>query len=191
MHTLRPRPPPRSDENDAVLFHFLGPWQVVTVGSYGDCGWDAVDGALGVLFDEASCVGDLLVRKEARKWALAHSDIYRRLTGPRPTWVISTPVSNLDDHVNDDDYLNVYEDHDYCGTWPQWLESLVLPGRWLDYPALQCIADAFDISVFVVSVVDRELDVYHLGHVERQDGRLIMLVLMNGHWGYIARREGY
>ena len=73
----------------------------------------------------------------------------------------------------------------------QWLESLVLPGRWLDYTALQCIADDFVIFVFVVSVLDRELDVYHLGYVERQDGRLIMLVLMNGHWGYIARREGY
>jgi len=63
VHTLRPRPPPRSDENDAVLFHLLGPWQVVTVDSYRECGWDAVDCALSVLFDWGTCAGDLVVRR--------------------------------------------------------------------------------------------------------------------------------
>ena len=66
-----------------------------------------------------------------------------------------------------------------------------MPGRWLDYPALGCIGDAFNIAVFVVSVVDRELVVYHLGDVEREDGRVILLALVHGHWGFIASREGY
>ena len=66
-----------------------------------------------------------------------------------------------------------------------------MPGRWLDYPALECIAEAFDAAAFVVSVVDRELVVYHLGDLEREDARVILLTLVHGHWGFISRKVGY
>jgi hypothetical protein len=35
----------------------------------------------------------------------------------------------------------------------------------LDYPARACIAEAFDIDIFVISVVDDELDIYRLGRM--------------------------
>jgi SAM-dependent methyltransferase len=113
------------------------------------------------------------------------------MIGSCPTWVITTPVFERKDGVDEDDYLNFYEDHDYSGTWPQWLDSLLMPGRWLDLGGLVCLADDFDIAVFVVSAVHGELVVYHLGKVEREDGRLILLTLAHDHWGNISRREGY
>jgi hypothetical protein len=106
------------------------------------------------------------------------------MIGSRPTWVITTPVVELNDDEVDDDYGNLFQDHDHYGTWPQWLDSLLMPGRWLDLPALGCIADAFDIYVFVVSVVHGEAGFYHLDdEVERQDGRVIALTLLHGHCG--------
>jgi hypothetical protein len=169
------------------LFHFLGPWQAFTVGSYGDCGWDAVDVGLTLIFGWDSNIGNLPLRRRTQSWALAHGDSIRRIIGPCPTWVITAPVVIKldDDEVNDDDCLINYE---YSGTWPQWLDSLLTPGRWLDYPALMCIAEAFDIAVFVVSVVDGDLNTYHLGDLERQDARVIFLTLMHGHWWYIGRK---
>jgi hypothetical protein len=58
----------------------------------------------------------------------------------------------------------------------------------LDYPALACIAEAFDIDIFVISVVDGELDIYRLGDLEREDAHVILLTLVHGHWGFICRR---
>jgi hypothetical protein len=124
-----------------------------------------------------------------QSWVLAHGDSIRRIIGPRPTWVITAPVMCLDDEVKDDDCLNLtYEDYDYSGTWPQWLDSLLTPGRWLDYLALLCIAEVFDIVVFVMSVVDGELDIYSLGDLERADAHVILLTLVHGHWGFICHR---
>jgi hypothetical protein len=114
--TLRPRPP-WTEEDDAVLRHFLGPWQSFTVGSYGDCGWDAVDAALTLVLGLDSNIGNLPLRRQTHSWALAHGDSIRKITGPHPTWVIIiVPVIIiicLDDEVKDDDYLNLpCEDYD-------------------------------------------------------------------------------
>jgi hypothetical protein len=169
----------------------LGLWRTVTVGSYGDCGWDAVHAALTVC-GWSHHGGVLGVRSEAKLFALAIGDYVRSLTGSPPTWVITTPITNLDDHkFNKDHYLHFWQDHDHSGTWPQWLDSLLLPGRWLDYPALVCIAEVFKIAILVISVVDGELDMYHVGDVERKDGRVIALALVHGHWAFIQGREGY
>jgi hypothetical protein len=35
----------------------------------------------------------------------------------------------------------------------------------LDYPARACIAEVFDIDIFLMSVVDGELDIYRLGRM--------------------------
>jgi hypothetical protein len=56
--------------------------------------------------------------------------LHRKITGPRPTWVISNSLTDLEDEYNQDDYyLNFFEDHDYSGTWPQWLDSLLMPDK--------------------------------------------------------------
>jgi hypothetical protein len=82
------------------------------------------------------------------RWALAHGDYIWRMIGPRPTWVITTLVIiGLVDDVNGDDYRNLYEDHDYSGTWPQWLDSVLMRGRWLDYPALCCIVAVLSLPL--------------------------------------------
>jgi hypothetical protein len=141
------------------MLHFLGPWQSFTVGSYRECGRDFVDVVLTPIYDLDSNLGNSRIRRTTQSWALAHGESIRRITGPHPTWVLIALVINLDDEVNDTDYLNLlfYEDYDYSGTWPQWLDSRLTPGRWLDYPALLCIAQAFDVAVLVVSVADGEL----------------------------------
>jgi hypothetical protein len=61
----------------------------------------------------------------------------------------------------------------------------------LDYPALVCIAEVFSIAILVISVVHGKLDVYHLGEVEREDGRVLPLALVHGHWAFIQGREDY
>jgi hypothetical protein len=158
------------------MLHFLGPWQSFTVGSYRECGRDFVDVVLTPIYDLDSNLGNSRIRRTTQSWALAHGESIRRITGPHPTWVLIALVINLDDEVNDTDYLNLlfYEDYDYSGTWPQWLDSRLTPGRWLDYPALLCIAQAFDVAVLVVSVADGELDVYHLGDLDRTGKRVVM-----------------
>jgi hypothetical protein len=169
----------------------LGLWRTVTVGSYGDCGWEAVHAALTVC-GWSHPGGVLGVRQDARSWALANDDYVRSITGPHLTWVITTLIAptDLNDEFNKDDCLHFWQDHDHSGTWFQWLDSLLLPGRWLDYPSLVCIAEVFDIAILVISAVDGVLAMYHIGHVFRKDGRVLPLVLVHSHWTFIQVRQG-
>jgi hypothetical protein len=183
-------PPPRTDQDGDALSHFLGPWESHTVGSYEHGGWDEVDASLANLIYGPGIIDPItkletitVIRRAARTYASEHSDTVRTMIGSCPKWVITSPVAH--------DYLNLFEDHDYSGTWAQWLDSLLMPGRWLDLGALVCIANAFDFAVFVVSAVNGELVVYHLGEIKRKDGRLIFLTLAHGQWGTILPREGY
>jgi hypothetical protein len=97
----------------------------------------------------------------------------------------------MDDALNKDDCLHFWQDHDHSGTWHQWHDSWELPGRWLDHPALVCIAEVFNVAILVVSVVHGKLDMYHFVHGLRKDGRVFPLALVHGNFEFIQVREGY
>ena len=104
----------------------------------------------------------------------------RQFIGPNPSWVINSII------VVDDVWFEQY--HDHTGSWREWLNSLHQPGRWLDLPALLCVAVALDIAVCVASARQGSLSFYHIGDVHRADQKVVLLALHNSHWVVILPR---
>jgi hypothetical protein len=84
--------------------------------------------------------------------------------------------------------LRVEQQHDHTGDWRAWLRSIHQPGRWLDLPALLCVAAAIDIAVYIVSAWQGSLSFYHVGDVHRLDQRVVMMGLHNSRWVAILPR---
>ena len=157
------------------------------VGRDGDCGWSAIAVCIAVSFfgegvhplekwDDTS-----LIRDYTREWAIDHGSEVSQFIGPNPSWVVSSTI------VVDD--VEVREQHDHTGSWREWLDSLHQPGRWLDLPALLCVAAAVDIAFFIVSASQGSLAFYHIGDVHRADQKVAMMALYNSHWVAILPRQ--
>jgi hypothetical protein len=151
------------------------------VGLDGDCGWSAIAASIAVSFfgedvypleqwDDTS-----LIRDYTREWAIEHAFEVSQFIGPNPTWVVTSTVvvANV---------VGIRQDHDHTGSWCEWLNSIHQQGRWLDLPALLCVAGALDIAVLIVSVSQGYRSLYHIGDVLRTDQRVVRLGLHNSHW---------
>ena len=120
------------------------------------------------------------IRAHAWEWASFHDEEVRRFIGIHFSWTICT--------TGFEDGMEFPVNHYHTGSWNEWLNSLLINGRWLDLPALLCLAGALDFAAFIVEARNGFIFCYHSRDIDRDDGLCVMLALHNGHWNIIKPR---
>lgn len=167
-----------------AMLQFLGPCPFISVGREGDCGWAAIRTYLnmvkGAHFEPPEQWDDVQgIRAFVWEWALFHEEQAKDFCGPNPIWVTSTTARTGGTDTN----INFM----HTGSWTDWLFALLADGRWLDLPALRCIAAGLDIAILVIAASQGFVDWYHLGNTYRNDGLVVPIALHNEHWFLIKR----
>jgi hypothetical protein len=151
----------------------------------GDCGWAAILAYIDIGFKGKSEPFDQWMDTDgicahAWEWAFFNDKEARQFIGPSPTWTIC--------NTGFEDGMEFPINHVHSGSWNEWLNSLLIAGRWLHLPALLCRAAALGFAAFIVEARENEIFCYHIGDIDRDGGVVVMLALHNSHWCIIKPR---